>query len=85
MKSKDEIAEIVIDAVTEVSNSKDVHPGATFTELGMDSLDVVEVLMRIEDKLDIDPVDMGPDYQANSESADTVQELIDFMITAMRH
>ena len=31
-----------------------VKPESTFTELGIDSLDTVELLMNLEDKLDIE-------------------------------
>ncbi len=49
----------------------DVHPDTTFEELGLDSLDTVELLMAFEEKLGIT---IEPD-----ESIKTMKDLADYI------
>lgn len=45
------IAEVISERTS--SQVSAIKPESTFTELGIDSLDTVELLMNLEDKLDI--------------------------------
>lgn len=53
-----------------------VDNAATFTELGADSLDTVELIMAIEEEFDITIEDEA------AEHIDTVQGLIDYVTNA---
>ena len=50
----------------------DIHPDSTFESLGIDSLDVVEMVMDLESEL-------GITLEIEDEKIDTFQDLADFV------
>ena len=50
----------------------DIQPGSTFESLGIDSLDVVEIVMDLESEL-------GIELDFEDQNITTVQELADFV------
>lgn len=65
----DAIKETVIERTD--ANEADIKMESTFRELGIDSLDTVELLMNLEDKLDVTiEVDR---------KLETVKDLVDFI------
>ncbi len=65
----DAIKETVIERTD--ANEDDIKMESTFRELGIDSLDTVELLMNLEDKLDVTiEVDR---------KLETVKDLVDFI------
>ena len=66
----DAIKETVIERTD--ANEDDIKMESTFRELGIDSLDTVELLMNLEDKLDVTiEVDR---------KLETVKDLVDFIV-----
>ena len=61
----------ILDKLAEAAHKDSIDPKANFKELGLDSLDVVEMLLQLEEEYDIhfDDVDMS--------GIVTVQDLID--------
>ncbi len=53
-----------------------ISPEATLTELGLDSLTVVELLFDIEDEFDIEVPEERATFQTLAEAAALVEELI---------
>ena len=70
----DIIAELVADHVD--CAKSDITPETKFTDLGIDSLDTVEIVMQLEEKI-------GKEVELD-QKVETVQELVDF-ITAKYH
>ena len=54
----------------------DIHPDSTFESLGIDSLDVVEMIMDLESEL-------GVELDLNNQKIATFQELADFVETVL--
>ena len=50
----------------------DIHPDSTFDSLGIDSLDVVEMVMELENEL-------GIELEMEDQKITTFQELADFV------
>lgn len=69
MATIDTIKEILVDNLD--VDEADVTPEATFEELGVDSLDMAELISDIEDKLDID--------FGEPEGIETVGELVEYI------
>ena len=65
------ISEIVADRTD--TSAEDVKMGSTFKDLGIDSLDTVEVLMELEDKLDT-TIELD-------KKIETVKDLVDFIMS----
>lgn len=65
------IAEIVADRTD--TAAEDVKMESTFKDLGIDSLDTVEVLMELEDKLDT-TIELD-------KKIETVKDLVDFIMS----
>lgn len=65
------ISEIVADRTDTVA--EDVKMESTFKDLGIDSLDTVEVLMELEDKLDT-TIELD-------KKIETVKDLVDFIMS----
>lgn len=64
-------------------DSNDVVPVATFDDLKADSLDVNELLMRIEDEFDID-LGHFDDMDLESLMATTVGEVVEAVLAEVR-
>ena len=72
MAQFDEIKEVVVEQLS--VNPDEVKPESKFVEdLGADSLDVVELVMALEEKFDIEI----PDDEA--EKIQTVQDVMDYI------
>lgn len=56
-------------------NAEDIRRESTFTELGIDSLDTVELLMNLEDELDME-IELD-------QKVETVGELTEFIESKM--
>ena len=69
MATIDTIKEILVDNLD--VDEAEVTPEATFEELGVDSLDMAELISDIEDKLDID--------FGEPEGIETVGELVEYI------
>ncbi len=69
MATIDSIKEILVENLD--VDEADVTPEATFEELGVDSLDMAELISDIEDKLDID--------FGEPEGIETVGELVEYI------
>lgn len=69
MATIDTIKEILVDNLD--VDEADVTPEATFEELGVDSLDMAELISDIEDKLGID--------FGEPEGIETVGELVEYI------
>jgi acyl carrier protein len=68
----DEVKEVIVEQLNVASD--EVKPEAKFVEdLGADSLDVVEMIMALEEKFEIEI----PDSEA--EKIQTVQDVIDYI------
>jgi len=68
----DEVREVIIEQLN--VSPEEVKPEAKFVEdLGADSLDVVEMIMALEEKFEIEI----PDSEA--EKIETVQDVIDYI------
>lgn len=68
----DDVAEVVAEQLS--IDKSEVKPESKFTEdLGADSLDVVELVMALEEKFDIEIPD------ENAESIKTVQDAINYI------
>ena len=65
------ISEIVADRTD--TAAEDVKMESTFNDLGIDSLDTVEVLMELEDKLDT-TIELD-------KKIETVKDLVDFIMS----
>ena len=65
------ISEIVADRTD--TAAEDVEMESTFKDLGIDSLDTVEVLMELEDKLDT-TIELD-------KKIETVKDLVDFIMS----
>ena len=50
IKMKEQIIKIIADYLGK--DSSEIADGATFTDIGLDSLDIAELVMEIEDQLD---------------------------------
>ena len=55
-------------------DESEIHPDSTFESLGIDSLDVMEMVMGLENEL-------GIELEMENESISTFQELADFIET----
>lgn len=78
MKTKEEIFGIVQDITSDLSgqDKEDVKMESNFsTDLGVDSLDKVELIMEVEKQLDIQIEDSAAD------EIQTVENLVDFIAT----
>ena len=53
-------------------NPEDITPDSTFVSLGIDSLDIVEMIMDLES-------DLGVELEMEDENITTFQELADFI------
>ena len=53
-----------------------ISPEATLSELGLDSLTVVEVLFDVEDEFDIEVPEERATFQTLAEAAALVEELV---------
>ena len=53
-----------------------ISPEATLSELGLDSLTVVEVLFDVEDEFDIEVPEERATFQTFAEAAALVEELV---------
>ena len=53
-------------------SAEDIHPDSTFESLGIDSLDVVEMIMDLENEL-------GIELEMENQKIATFQELADFI------
>ena len=53
-------------------DAADIHPESTFESLGIDSLDVVEMIMDLETEL-------GVELEMEDQKIETFQELADFI------
>lgn len=53
-------------------DAADIHPDSTFDSLGIDSLDVVEMVMELENEL-------GIELEMEDQKITTFQELADFV------
>ena len=53
-------------------NPEDITPGSTFESLGIDSLDIVEMIMDLETEL-------GVELEMEDQKITTFQELADFV------
>ncbi len=53
-------------------NPDDINPGSTFESLGIDSLDIVEMIMDLESEL-------GVELEMEDQKITTFQELADFV------
>lgn len=68
----DDIKEVVVEQLS--VNADEIKPDSKFVEdLGADSLDVVELVMALEEKFDIEI----PDDEA--EKIQTVQDVVDYI------
>ena len=53
-------------------NPEDINPESTFESLGIDSLDIVEMIMDLES-------DLGVELEMEDQKIETFQELADFI------
>lgn len=53
-----------------------ISPEATLTELGLDSLTIVELLFDVEDEFDIEVPEERATFQTLAEAAALVEELV---------
>ncbi len=68
----DEIKEVIVEQLN--VSPDEVKPGAKFVEdLGADSLDVVEMIMALEEKFEIEIPD------SDAEKIQTVQDVVDYI------
>lgn len=65
----DTIAELIADRTDR--DVSEIKPESTFSELGIDSLDTVELLMELEDKI-------GKEVELK-QKVDTIQDLVDLI------
>ena len=56
--------------------ASDIHPDSTFESLGIDSLDIVEMIMDLESEL-------GVELDMEDQKITTFQELADFIETKL--
>lgn len=70
---ENKILEAIKETIAERTDTKveDIKPESTFRELGIDSLDTVELLMNLEDKLDV-TIEVD-------KKLETVKDLVDFI------
>ena len=57
-------------------NAEDIHPDSTFESLGIDSLDIVEMMMELENEL-------GIELDLENQKLTTFQDLADFVSSKM--
>jgi acyl carrier protein len=69
---EDRIRQIIADQLG--VESADIEPGATFADLGADSLDQTELVLALEDTFDMEIPD------ADAEKMATVQDVIDYVL-----
>ena len=68
----DEVKEVIVEQLNVAS--EEVNPEAKFVEdLGADSLDVVEMIMALEEKFEIEIPD------SDAEKIQTVQDVVDYI------
>ena len=53
-----------------------ISPGATLTELGLDSLTIVELLFEVEDEFEIEVPEERATFKTIAEAAALVEELV---------
>ena len=58
-------------------SADDIHPESTFESLGIDSLDVVEMIMDLESEL-------GVELEINDQKITNFQELADFIASKLK-
>ena len=58
-------------------SADDIHPESTFESLGIDSLDVVEMIMDLESEL-------GVELEINDQKITNFQELADFIESKLK-
>ncbi len=70
---ENKILDAIKETIAERTDTKveDIKPESTFRELGIDSLDTVELLMNLEDKLDV-TIEVD-------KKLETVKDLVDFI------
>ena len=70
---ENKILDAIKETIAERTDTKveDIKPESTFRELGIDSLDTVEILMNLEDKLDV-TIEVD-------KKLETVKDLVDFI------
>lgn len=79
-QSRDDLATFVKKTVKDQSGSKvEINDGDKIAELGMDSLDVTEALMRVEEKTGVDPDKLNLDINTA-----TVDSLVTAVWTALQ-
>jgi len=69
------LAEVLVDKY-DVDKDK-IRPEATLTDLGLDSLMVVEFLFDVEDEFNIEVPDDRADFETLNEAATLIDELIE--------
>ena len=69
------LAEVLVDKY-DVDEDK-IRPEATLTDLGLDSLMVVEFLFDVEDELNIEVPDDRAEFETLNEAATLIDELIE--------
>ena len=73
----DEVKEVIVEQLNVAS--EEVKPEAKFVEdLGADSLDVVEMIMALEEKFEIEIPD------SDAEKIQTVQDVVDYIEKAKK-
>jgi acyl carrier protein len=73
----DEVKEVIVEQLNVAS--EEVNPEAKFVEdLGADSLDVVEMIMALEEKFEIEIPD------SDAEKIQTVQDVVDYIEKAKK-
>ena len=69
------LAEVLVDKY-DVDKDK-IRPEATLTDLGLDSLMVVEFLFDVEDEFNIEGPDDRAEFETRNEAATLIDELIE--------
>lgn len=75
MRAYSYLAEVLVDKY-DVDKDK-IRPEATLTDLGLDSLMVVEFLFDVEDEFNIEVPDDRAEFETLNEAATLIDELIE--------
>ncbi len=75
-KQETDMVEKIIEIIAEYQDKdvSDYDPDQTFTEMGLDSLDLAELVLQLEDSVDAE-IDINPKFNTPAKLAEYIESL----------
>ena len=76
MRQENDMVEQIIEIIAEYQDRdvSEYDPDQTFTEMGLDSLDLAELVLQLEDSVDAE-IDISPKYNTPAKLAKYIESL----------